>query len=179
LKDVEAALIQTAKEKEELTSLLRVSEEKCRKIKRGRSQVEEELQAMIEKLTSLATNANKFSRERQQAIRELEVGRVKLAAMEEENERILQKTKAEIKHLQDCLLSTPPIKTPNYYSSLSGNFEFREYSLNDIKAITWNFSEHFKLGEGGYGTVYKSEIIQRVKIISVDSLTGRREFQRE
>ncbi|KAH9318831.1 hypothetical protein KI387_020600, partial [Taxus chinensis] len=51
-----------------------------------------------------------------------------------------------------------------------------------IKSATMNFSEHLKLGEGGYGTVYRGEIEKikvAVKILRDDSLQGRQEFEQE
>ncbi|XP_057834966.2 U-box domain-containing protein 70-like [Cryptomeria japonica] len=136
---------------------------------------------MVEKLTSLGAKLNECSRDRHEAMLEVEAIRQKLAAVEEKNYRILQQKDAEIQHLQNCLLSMPRVETP-ISSSSSNNLEFREYSFEEIKAATCDFSDNFKLGEGGYGDVYRGKIKQTavaVKILRENGLQGRQEFQSE
>ncbi|GLJ23577.1 hypothetical protein SUGI_0446600 [Cryptomeria japonica] len=72
---------------------------------------------MVEKLTSLGAKVNECSRERQEARREVEETRRKLAAMEELNYQILQQKDGEIQHLQNCLLSMPRVDIPISSSS--------------------------------------------------------------
>ncbi|GLJ34875.1 hypothetical protein SUGI_0702140 [Cryptomeria japonica] len=162
---LETAFNTTMREKEEATSLLKLVEEKWQEFTGQPFKVEENLEAMFDKL-------NQISRERQEAIHELEAGREKLAAMEE-----------QIKYFQDCLNSRPQIETPTTYtSSSSNNLEFREYSFNDIKAATYNFSDNLKLGEGTYAAIYKGEIrktIVTVKILKKYNLYAQPQFHRE
>lgn len=59
---------------------------------------------------------------------------------------------------------------------------FREFSLADIKAATCNFSESFKLFQGGNGTVYKGEMMNQsvaIKRLHPHNVQGLMEFQRE
>ncbi|GLJ23574.1 hypothetical protein SUGI_0446570 [Cryptomeria japonica] len=180
-KNLEAAFRTIARENEVATSLLKLYEQKCQSLTRRRNEVEEEIQKMVEKLTSLGAKLNECSRDRQEAMLEVEAIRQKLAAVEEQNYRILQQKDAEIQHLQNCLLSMPRVETPISPSS-SNNLEFREYSFEEIKAATCDFSDNFKLGEGGYGDVYRGKIKQTavaVKILRENGLQGRQEFQSE
>lgn len=60
----------------------------------------------------------------------------------------------------------------------------REYKYNDLEAATNNFSEEQKLGEGGFGNVYKgilqdSKETVAVKRISAGSMQGSEEYLSE
>ncbi|XP_059075449.1 U-box domain-containing protein 33-like [Cryptomeria japonica] len=164
---------------EDAKSVSKMKEENCQELTRRLKEVEEELQAMIDKGISLATQVAEFSHEHDQAVQELEAAEQKLMVVEMQNYHILKEKEEEIKQLQELLHSTSRLETT---SSSSNNLEFREYSLEDIKAATGNYCNHTKLGGGGYGTVYKGQIGQAtvaVKMVCKDSLQGRQEFQRE
>ncbi|GLJ23542.1 hypothetical protein SUGI_0446040 [Cryptomeria japonica] len=164
---------------EDAKSVSKMKEENCQELTRRLKEVEEELQAMIDKGISLATQVAEFSHEHDQAVQELEAAEQKLMVVEMQNYHILKEKEEEIKQLQELLHSTSRLETP---SSSSNNLEFREYSMEDIKAATGNFCNHTKLGGGGNGTVYKGQIGQAtvaVKMVCKDSLQGRQEFQRE
>ncbi|GLJ23570.1 hypothetical protein SUGI_0446490 [Cryptomeria japonica] len=154
---------------------------KCQSLTRRRNAVEEEVQEMVEKLTSLGAKLNESSRERQEARREVEETRRNFATVEEHNYRILQQKDGEIQHLQNCLLSMPRVDNP--ISSSSANYlEFRKYSFEEIKAATCDFSSDFKLGEEDYGIMYRGEIRQTavaVKILKENGFQFRRDFESE
>lgn len=60
--------------------------------------------------------------------------------------------------------------------------KFAEFSLSDLRTATCNFSESFKIGQGGYGCVYKGEMLGRtVAIRKLDprNMQGQSEFQQE
>lgn len=60
--------------------------------------------------------------------------------------------------------------------------EAAEFSLVDLQTATCNFSECFKLGEGGSGAVYKGEMLGRtvaIKKLQAYNMQGRSEFQQE
>lgn len=58
----------------------------------------------------------------------------------------------------------------------------RKYTINDIEEATQKFSQTLKIGEGGYGPVFKGQLdhIQvAIKILNPDATHGRRQFQQE
>jgi len=58
----------------------------------------------------------------------------------------------------------------------------RGYSIEEIKFATDFFSESLKIGEGGYGPVYKGSLDHTtvaIKVLQTDTAQGRDEFQRE
>ncbi|KAH7422433.1 hypothetical protein KP509_12G007800 [Ceratopteris richardii] len=59
---------------------------------------------------------------------------------------------------------------------------YSEFSYEQIQASTSNFAEENKLGQGGYGPVYKGElqhIAVAVKVLAREGVRGRAEFKRE
>ncbi|KAH9604115.1 hypothetical protein KSS87_010455 [Heliosperma pusillum] len=59
---------------------------------------------------------------------------------------------------------------------------FSVFSSSDLEKATQNFAESLKIGEGGYGTIYKGFLRQTqvaIKILKADSSQGRREFDQE
>ncbi|XP_061339330.1 U-box domain-containing protein 52 [Gastrolobium bilobum] len=59
---------------------------------------------------------------------------------------------------------------------------YRRYSIEEIEAATNFFSESLKIGEGGYGPVFKCLLDHTpvaVKVLRPDAAQGRSQFQRE
>lgn len=67
-------------------------------------------------------------------------------------------------------------------SSASLSCFFSEYSFWEIKEATRNFDPALKIGEGGYGSIYKGLLCHThvaIKILHPHSLQGPSEFQQE
>ncbi|KAK6914722.1 Serine-threonine/tyrosine-protein kinase, catalytic domain, partial [Dillenia turbinata] len=59
---------------------------------------------------------------------------------------------------------------------------YRKYTIEDIESATENFSAQFKIGEGGYGPVYKGcldHTAVAIKVLKADAKQGKRQFQQE
>ena len=59
---------------------------------------------------------------------------------------------------------------------------YRRYSIEEIEAATELFSESLKIGEGGYGPVYKGYLDHTpvaIKVLRPDAAQGRSQFQKE
>ncbi|RAL51019.1 hypothetical protein DM860_005375 [Cuscuta australis] len=59
---------------------------------------------------------------------------------------------------------------------------YRRYSIDDIEEATEYFSESRKIGEGGYGPVFKCYLdhtVVAVKVLRPDAAQGRAQFQQE
>ncbi|KAM7254323.1 hypothetical protein ACFE04_032005 [Oxalis oulophora] len=62
------------------------------------------------------------------------------------------------------------------------NVRYRRYSIEEIKEATENFAESRKIGEGGYGPVYKCVLDHTpsaVKVLRPDAAQGMSQFQQE
>ncbi|XP_017230370.1 U-box domain-containing protein 35 isoform X1 [Daucus carota subsp. sativus] len=61
-------------------------------------------------------------------------------------------------------------------------FRYRRYTIDEIEAATEHFSRSRKIGEGGYGPVFKCRLDHTpvaVKVLRPDATEGRSQFQRE
>ncbi|XP_019416150.1 PREDICTED: U-box domain-containing protein 34-like isoform X1 [Lupinus angustifolius] len=59
---------------------------------------------------------------------------------------------------------------------------YRRYTIEEIEVATDQFSSSKKIGEGGYGPVYKGKLDHTpvaIKILSPDASQGRKQFQQE
>lgn len=62
------------------------------------------------------------------------------------------------------------------------DLRYRKYTIEEIEAATELFSESRKIGEGGYGPVYKSYLDHTpvaIKVLRPDAAQGRSQFQQE
>ena len=65
---------------------------------------------------------------------------------------------------------------------VQNDIRYRKYTIEDIEAATEFFAESRKIGEGGYGPVYKCYLDHTpvaVKVLRPDAAQGREQFQRE
>lgn len=59
---------------------------------------------------------------------------------------------------------------------------YRRYTIEEIEEATNMFSDSLKIGEGGYGPVYRSELDctqVAIKVLKPDAAQGREQFQQE
>lgn len=71
---------------------------------------------------------------------------------------------------------------PKLGNKFSSDVQFKKYSIEEIKEVTNNFSESLKVGEGGYGPVFKCTLDQipvAIKIPRPDVARGMEQFQQE
>lgn len=70
-------------------------------------------------------------------------------------------------------------------SSHNGDQEFRLFSYNELKAATTGFKSSNKIGQGGFGSVFKGRLkdgsVVAIKVLSIEreSMRGEREFVSE
>lgn len=64
----------------------------------------------------------------------------------------------------------------------NSDVRYRKYTIEAIEAATEFFAEKYKIGEGGYGPVYKCHLDHTpvaVKVLRPDAAQGRSQFQQE
>ncbi|KAG6771496.1 hypothetical protein POTOM_022864 [Populus tomentosa] len=67
-------------------------------------------------------------------------------------------------------------------SIANSDLRYRKYTIEEIEAATDEFSNSLKIGEGGYGPVYKSYLDHTpvaIKVLRPDAAHGRSQFQQE
>jgi hypothetical protein len=75
-----------------------------------------------------------------------------------------------------------PIETKRMLECLPTRLECRIYSPDDIANATEHFSDELKIGEGGYGPVYKATLdntLVAVKILYSNVTQGLKQFRQE
>lgn len=64
----------------------------------------------------------------------------------------------------------------------NSDVRYRKYSIEEIEAATEFFTDTRKIGEGGYGPVYKCYLDHTpvaIKVLRPDAAQGRSQFQQE
>ncbi|KAJ1423420.1 UspA [Sesbania bispinosa] len=62
------------------------------------------------------------------------------------------------------------------------DYRYRKYTIEEIEEATEKFSPSKKVGEGGYGPVYKGQLdhtLVAIKILNPEASQGRKQFQQE
>lgn len=62
------------------------------------------------------------------------------------------------------------------------DIRYRLYTIDEVENATQNFSMSMKLGEGGYGPVFKGQLDHTpvaIKLLNPDAHQGRKQFQQE
>ncbi|XVF89056.1 hypothetical protein PTKIN_Ptkin19aG0100300 [Pterospermum kingtungense] len=64
----------------------------------------------------------------------------------------------------------------------NNDVRYRKYTIEEIEEATENFAESNKIGEGGYGPVFKGKLDHTpvaIKVLRPDAAQGKRQFQQE
>lgn len=67
-------------------------------------------------------------------------------------------------------------------TAVQTDLRYRKYTIEEIETATVDFAEARKIGEGGYGPVYRGELDHTavaIKVLRPDAAQGRSQFQRE
>uniref|UniRef100_A0A0D9WMT8 RING-type E3 ubiquitin transferase n=1 Tax=Leersia perrieri TaxID=77586 RepID=A0A0D9WMT8_9ORYZ len=70
----------------------------------------------------------------------------------------------------------------NNHRNNGGDIRYRRYSIEEIEHATERFNDARKIGEGGYGPVYKGHLDHTavaIKVLRPDAAQGRSQFQQE
>lgn len=97
--------------------------------------------------------------------------------------RITEMEARKRKQIETASLMKPEDKNRASLCSLAkSDRRYREYTIDEIEEATENFSIKNKIGEGGYGPVYKGTLDYTkvaIKVLRPDAKQGRSQFQQE
>ncbi|KAK3011037.1 hypothetical protein RJ639_012658 [Escallonia herrerae] len=91
----------------------------------------------------------------------------------------------DVEFIEDKFNSDSDFSAPTISLEIDSNVEqvrYRKYTIDEIETATEHFSESLKIGEGGYGPVYKGKIDHTrvaIKVLRPDAAQGRKQFQQE
>ncbi|KAL2892228.1 U-box domain-containing protein 33 [Bienertia sinuspersici] len=176
-KSAESLYFEEVKQRKEKEEKLAKWKEELEITKKQWKKVSQKLHEALDRKSSLETQLE------QSKLTEKEMEEKILSAVD-----LLQKYKTERDELQlerdHALREAEELrnKFPQEPSSSYVPFYFSEFSFSDLQNATNNFSPSLKIGEGGYGSIYKGFLRHTevaIKILNPSSMQGPREFEQE
>lgn len=162
------------KKRKEIEESLARAKEENQKMKLQLDEVKENLRAALEQKSSLESQIV-TSDEMVEDLKQKMFSAVEL----------LQKYKQERDELEaerDNALTEAEELRKFQAEGASTSHLFSEYSFSEIEEATHNFDPTLKIGEGGYGSIYKGLLRHTkvaIKVLHPDSTQGPMEFQQE
>ncbi|KAJ0979499.1 hypothetical protein J5N97_014973 [Dioscorea zingiberensis] len=142
-----------------------------------------ELENAMRNVMLLSQYAQEVDQQRDKAAEQLGLIQASIMALNLEKQNVQEQREEAIRNLEKCRYKTHS-RFPRRKRVVDfGVDPFMEFSFSDLQAATCEFSECFKLGQGGYGSVvYKGEILSRtvaIKKLHPHNVYGPSEFQQE
>ncbi|XP_042511611.1 U-box domain-containing protein 33-like isoform X2 [Macadamia integrifolia] len=184
VKVFDAACARESKLREEVEDILRITRQQQQKLLEQREEVTRDLQKMMTNVSVLDIHLRRSTHRREEAAGELKFIQESLATLQDERDKLQQQKEEAMCQLEQCR-SRGHTGVPNcdrFIQFCNESHEFTEFTLSDLQTATCDFSESFKIGEGGYGCVYKGEIFNQsvaVKKLHPYNIQCQSEFQQE
>ncbi|KAG6681474.1 hypothetical protein I3842_13G094400 [Carya illinoinensis] len=168
-KEAEDALITTLQDQEKLLE--------------EREEVTIEIQKTMRNVALLDSRAQEANRRCDEVAGELNLIQASIATLRQEKQRIRRQKSEALRWLERWRRGQAgAANCDGFIGFVEGLPELAEVSLSDLQTATCNFSESFKIGQGGYGCVYKGEMLGRTVAIRKfypHNMQGPSEFQQE
>ncbi|KAG8644466.1 hypothetical protein MANES_11G131100v8 [Manihot esculenta] len=184
LKIFDSAYTNEVKQRKGAENALRNTIEEQEKLLEEKGEITKELQRTMRNVALLDSRVQEANRRRDEAAGELKLIQTSIASLWQEKQRI-RRQKMEAAHWLERWKNHRQAGAPNC-NGLLGFVEelpeLAEFTLSDLQTATCNFSESFKLGQGGYGYVYKGEMLGRtvaIKKLHPNNMQGQSSFQKE
>ncbi|XP_068338373.1 U-box domain-containing protein 33-like [Pyrus communis] len=183
-KAFELARGREVKLREEAEDALRITIEEQQKLLEEKEEISGEISRAMRNIALLDSRAQEASRRFDEASGEVKQIQTSIATLQQEKQCI-QRQKVEALHWIERWRNHRQAGAANC-NALIGFVEelpkLAEFSLSDLQTATCNFSESFKIGQGGYGCVYKGEMLGRtvaIRKLHPHNLQEQAEFQQE
>lgn len=149
-----------------------------------KGEIMRELQRTTRNVALLDNRAQEANRRRDEAAGELKLIQTSIASLRQEKQRIRRQKMEAARWLERWKSrgQTGAANCNGFLGYVEELPELAEFSLSDLQTATCNFSESFKLGQGGFGCVYKGEMLGRtvaIKKLYPNNMQGQSEFQKE
>jgi hypothetical protein len=184
VKIYESALVHEVKLRKEAEDALNNTIQDQEKLLKEKDEVARKLERTMRNVALLDIHAQEANRRCEEASGELKLIQTSILSLRQEEQRI-RRQKMEAVHWLERWRSPGQAGTANCNGFLGITEELpelAEFSLSDLQTATCNFSESFKLGQGGCGQVYKGEMLGRtvaIKRLHPNNMQGQSEFQKE
>lgn len=125
----------------------------------------------------------RLSEEAALAMAEMEKARCKAAIEAAEAAQKLAEKEAQRRRYAEHKASREAEAKAKALTALAHNdVRYRKYTIEEIEGATEKFSPSMKIGEGGYGPVYRGKLDHTpvaIKVLRPDAVQGMRQFQQE
>lgn len=149
-----------------------------------RERVTRELQKAMRSFTLLDSHAQEANCRREEVVEELKLIHASISALHREKQKI-RRQKMEATCWLDCWKASRQDGNSNFKAvcgSYGDSIELAEFSLADLQSATCDFSDKFKIGQSGYGSLYKGELLGRtvaIKRMHPQNIQCQCEFEQE
>lgn len=149
-----------------------------------REKVTQQLQKTMRNIAVLDSRAQEANRRCEEVAGELKLIQASIATLRKEKQK-LQRQNIEATRWLDRWRSHEQCEDANkneFTGSMGDVSELPEFLLSDLEAATCDFSESFRIGRGGYGIVYKGEMLDKtvaVKKLHSYNMQRQSEFHKE
>lgn len=184
VKDIESAHTREAELRKEAEEAIRSMMLEQEKLLEERLELSGELQKTMRMVAVLDNRVQEANRRCDEAAGELKLIQVCIASLRQEKQRI-QRQKIEAERWLEKWRSRRQAGSSNRNGNagfLDDVPELVEFSLFDLQTATCNFSDSFKIGEGGYGCIYKGELLDRtvaIQRLPAHNIQSPLQFQKE
>ncbi|CAA3022162.1 U-box domain-containing 33-like isoform X1 [Olea europaea subsp. europaea] len=184
VKALEISYSEEVKLQEEAQDAMRATIQEQEDLVEETEKITYELHKTMRNIALLDSRVREANRRREEVAGELELIQASIATLRKEKQK-LQRQKNEATRWLHRWKSHGQYgdAEPDKTFWLTGDTsELAEFSLSDLHAATCNFSESFRIGQGGYGTVYKGEMLDRtvaIKKLHPYAMQGQTEFHKE
>lgn len=117
------------------------------------------------------------------ALAEMEKAKCKAAIEAAEKAQMLAEIEAQKRKFAEMIAKREAEEKYRALNALQHNdVRYRRYTIEDIEEATEKFSQSLKIGEGGYGPVYRGNLDHTqvaIKVLRPDAAQGKRQFQQE
>ncbi|KAA8543889.1 hypothetical protein F0562_021934 [Nyssa sinensis] len=160
---------------------LRMTIQEQEKLLEDREVVMKGLHKTMRNIALLDIRAQEANRRCEEAAEELKLIQASVATLRHEKQKIREQ-KMEAMHWLEQWKRRGQARGANCNEFIGDSPQLAEFSLSDLQTATCNFSESFKIGQGGYGSVYKGEMLNKtvaIKKLHPHNMQGQLEFQQE
>ncbi|KAK4440853.1 U-box domain-containing protein 33 [Sesamum alatum] len=163
VKALEMAYSHGTEQRIDAEDALRITMQEEEKLLEERERITQQLQKTLRNIALLDNRAQEANRRCEEVAGELKLIQASVATLREEKQK-LQRQKIEATRWLDRRRSHEQCGNANEskFNRFRGEVaELPEFLLSDLEAATCNFSESFMIGKGGYGIVYKGEMLDK------------------